>query len=369
MSTSIARRGGGVLIAARKILNCSLLATILATVEHIFIKLSINSTLFIFGCFYILPCSEVNKYSDMCRIIESIACSYSNVKLCIFGDFNLPFLNWSPSNIGPTCTLYNLSPTKHHTIMSLISDTCNLVNLLQINTFTNIHNSMLDLVFCNSKDFSLNTTTELILPMDTYHSPLTVNIIMSNIDSSDNTQINSNSNVTIYDFKNANFAALNHYINRIDWHIVLNVSDGDLMLTIFYKHLFAAIDMFVPIKTISSFNYPHWFTPELKKPVIAKKVAHYNYKQSKNKNDYLIFSNLRLQCKLLSKACYNNYLHNAENSIINNVKFFWKHINSLRKNSQYPNEMYFEDECSSIDVDICNLFAKFFESVYTASNV
>ncbi|XP_055906318.1 uncharacterized protein LOC129941651 [Eupeodes corollae] len=50
----------------------------------------------------------------------------------------------------------------------------------------------------------------------------------------------------------------------------------------------------------------------------------------------------------------------------NNSKCFWNFINSKRKTTGYPSCMKFNDSTTSDVQIICNLFARYFQSVYSS---
>ncbi|KAL3277843.1 hypothetical protein HHI36_013184 [Cryptolaemus montrouzieri] len=65
--------------------------------------------------------------------------------------------------------------------------------------------------------------------------------------------------------------------------------------------------------------------------IIATKKAHAEFKVSGAVLDQLAFSQLRSQCKISSKQCYDAYLVRVENSISKNPKEFWNYVNSSRR--------------------------------------
>lgn len=52
-----------------------------------------------------------------------------------------------------------------------------------------------------------------------------------------------------------------------------------------------------------------------------------------------------------------------------NPKTSWNFVNSNRANDPIPSHMHFEDEDANSDQAIADSFAKYFESVYTASSI
>ncbi|KAL5233397.1 hypothetical protein ACI65C_000807 [Semiaphis heraclei] len=75
------------------------------------------------------------------------------------------------------------------------------------------------------------------------------------------------------------------------------------------------------------------------------------------------FSLLRAQVKLESRLAYESYLGKINTSLQNDPHKFWPFINNRRNTSGIPNVMHYGDIIAS-DVDIANLFALLFNSVY-----
>jgi len=75
------------------------------------------------------------------------------------------------------------------------------------------------------------------------------------------------------------------------------------------------------------------------------------------------FSLLRAQVKLESRLTYESYLGKINTSLQNDPHKFWSFINNRRNTSGIPNVLHYGDIIAS-DVDIANLFALHFNSVY-----
>ena len=80
--------------------------------------------------------------------------------------------------------------------------------------------------------------------------------------------------------------------------------------------------------------------------------------------DYNKFSNLRSNCKFLSKKDYLNYINKIQTNLKINPKKFWKFINSKRRNNFLPNCMHLNTDEFNTPKDIINTFANYFSSVY-----
>lgn len=97
-----------------------------------------------------------------------------------------------------------------------------------------------------------------------------------------------------------------------------------------------------------------------------KKRAHKVYKTSNLLSDYLTFSSLRSQCKLLTKDDYRAYVATVENSVRYDVKNFWNFVNAKRGNNGLPSTMHHGTYSASSPTSIANLFATYFDSVYAS---
>ena len=133
----------------------------------------------------------------------------------------------------------------------------------------------------------------------------------------------------------------------------------------FYFILFEAFQQFVPIKQCQKSTFSIWFSSELKNLIFRKKQAHKEFKQTRQEFDYSIFVNLRAQCKNLTELNYSYYISSAENSIIDNPKFFWQFVKSKNNDSSCPKVIKLDNDSTDNGVGISKLFAEYFASVYT----
>lgn len=126
---------------------------------------------------------------------------------------------------------------------------------------------------------------------------------------------------------------------------------------------------FVPLRRARSAKSPCWFSVKLISLIRAKKAAHRDYKRHNNHHDYLTFCHLRSACKLVSAACHKNYIAHTEECIPRNIKAFWKFVNRKRVTGGLPNSMHFSGSDTSCGSQMAEMFADYFESVYSAPNV
>jgi len=120
--------------------------------------------------------------------------------------------------------------------------------------------------------------------------------------------------------------------------------------------------------TINENNFPLWANKNLKNLIINKKYAHKKYKISGLHSDYLIFLNLRKQCKQLISLTYSQFMANFEDNIQTNIKFFWKFVNSLKKkNTNITDIVSYNEILSSNDKEKVQFFANYLFTVYVES--
>lgn len=76
------------------------------------------------------------------------------------------------------------------------------------------------------------------------------------------------------------------------------------------------------------------------------------------------FARLRKEVKITIKNCFSDYVSDCEDKIKSNAKCFFAFTKSLRKTNSLPNSMKFYHEEASEKLAICNVFSKYFSSVY-----
>ena len=316
-----------------------------------FVILTLNNQRTLLNVVYIPPQSSVDFYERYCQSVEDVceSCNCGNIILC--GDFNLPNIRWQNDEFGAHIS-GGQSPQSR-----ILSDLIAYLNLNQLNNISNVYGDFLDLIFTNIESCNL-TVANSILPCDAYHPSLTLSIpLMETLPDT------INFDYEYFDFKNADYKAINVFFGSFDWDLLLEC-DITEALNRFYKVVNAALDSFVPIRKSRKPKFPLWYSAELKNCIFEKKIAHRKFKISKSENDYQAFSSLRRHCKLLSDQCYNEYISNAEESIGTESAAFWRYIHQRDRNSDLPNSMTFNSNSSQDMTEIVQYFADFFSSVY-----
>ncbi|KAL4113859.1 hypothetical protein QTP88_017420 [Uroleucon formosanum] len=345
-------RGGGVLIAVRNNLRPQLIHTGVQNVEQLFVRISVTNELSaLISVVYIPPNANLSLYDAYTKSVD-LTWESSNCDLGLFcGDFNLPGTSWSSTNQGLmfSGTINDKS--------SLIGDQFISMDFLQLNSIHNSSGSLLDLIFSDKKNISVEVAPVSLVPCDSYHPALSFNyqvpVPLIMLDDSH----------SFRDFNNADFDSIAIALADNDWSTTFNIQPADLSATRLQESILDAIQRFVPLKSFRRSTFPSWVSPVLKSLLFKKKSAHKKFKITGSFHDYNLFSNLRSQCKALSKSCLKTHINVAQSRLASSPRDFWSFINKRRDSSSIPNQVYLND-ISANGPDVAQLFSSFFASTY-----
>ncbi|KAL4098047.1 hypothetical protein QTP88_022719 [Uroleucon formosanum] len=240
---------------------------------------------------------------------------------------------------------------------SLIGDQFISMDFLQLNSIHNSSGSLLDLIFSDKKNISVEVAPVSLVPCDSYHPALSFNyqvpVPLIMLDDSH----------SFRDFNNADFDSIATALADNDWSTTFNIQPADLSATRLQESILDAIQRFVPLKSFRSSTFPSWVSPVLKSLLFKKKSAHKKFKITGSFHDYNLFSNLRSQCKALSKSCLKTHINVAQSRLASSPRDFWSFINKRRDSSSIPNQVYLND-ISANGPDVAQLFSSFFASTY-----
>ena len=327
--------------------------------EQLFVRVRLHSTHLILGGLYLPPGSQSALYGYHVGSVMEIFQDFSDDKLCIFGDFNLPHAVWlSERNL--TCFKKPGVSLVESTAIDLICDGYSFCGSAQVNTIFNSKDTMLDLIFVNDFAVTVDTAIDILITPDVYHPPLLVSL-NDFTPSVDQGSVNG----SYYDFKRGDYPNMINYLNSVDWDPITQGVDPDIAVARLYFHLNMAIDAFIPLRVIRRSPFPRWMSSRLKYLIRRKKIAHKEFKVSNSLCDYWHFSSLRSPCKHLMKVDYRTYVTRVENSVQSNVKSFWNFVNSKRGSQGLPSNMHLDASSASSHPAVANLFASYFGSVYT----
>ncbi|XP_044745024.1 uncharacterized protein LOC123306895 [Coccinella septempunctata] len=347
--------GGGVLLAVKKCLRSEIILTSNENVEDLFVLVRGTKSV-LFGAAYMPPLLGVEYFESHCSNFEHAMVSVKPDYVVIAGDYNLGNCVWVNDDLG-----VGLSGVNDLRAQALV-DTFGFYGLHQANAMENVHGRVLDLVFTQQHDTVVDCAVDVLSKLDAHHPALSFTCkFFSNV--------YNEYEITAYDFRNSDFDSLNVYFSSIDWVNSLPVDASvDVLVDTLYNCIYEAIYVFVPKRRLKRTKFPVWYSHDLRQLVLEKKKFHKKFKISKSWDDYLVFCNLRAQCKSLASSCYASYVDRVEGHIKNNVKAFWNFVNGKRRDNDIPSEVMYGERWLNSDRDIANGFANHFQSVFAAAS-
>lgn len=342
-------RGGGVMIFC----DINYKATVICSVSNWFELLIVRITSdvnIIIVCVYMPPNSQLQKYEDLCSLIETSIEPYHGSNCWIIGDFNIP--DWSNDE---TVTM---TPQANS-----VKNLNFFLGCKQINVVQNSFGRLLDLVSTNANDHSLEENIDPLVEVDPYHPPLSIEIPISY------TVNNAGSRKLYWNFKKANYLGICTQLNLVNWSSIFQGKDVNDCVKCFYDYMYDAIQRYVPVNLTKRLSYPKWCSSTLIKLIEKKKSAHAAYKRTGSMSCHQKFVSLRSTCKQLSRRDYAVFMKNSEAEISHDSSHFWKHVKDLKSSKGLPGEMQFGDLVSGDSLEISNYFADFFSSNYSDPNL
>ena len=150
----------------------------------------------------------------------------------------------------------------------------------------------------------------------------------------------------------------------INWHELLNTTDINEAVDIFYETINIIIRKHTPVCNPRSDKYPKWFTKKLIDMI--KDKEHYRQKMKKpNGSLYTtLFQEKRKQVKREKRKCLKNYIASVEPLIISNPKSFFAYTKSQKQSNKLPSASTYKNKVAEDMSQAVDLFAEYFSSVY-----
>lgn len=354
--------GGGCLIAVKKELYSRRVMEWELEKEDVWISVEqINGGKTFFNVRYIELGSKLSDYEvHFDKISEIVVTANPKDTFILTGDYNLgDTVTWLFDSHAKVYKAINAKGG----ITSGLLDMLSFCNLKQLNVIRNNNGRTLDLIISNSdpQKVCISRSLRPLVPVDNHHPAIEVSTDLSPLKF-----LNEKRPPKTNYFK-ANFVQLNDELSKVDWFSELNELDIDGAVNRFYGILEPFIES-IPKTRISVRDYPVYYTHELISLIVKKDNARLSYKNEKSsvrKSELKVkYSELRTKVKKEIKKCFTNYVSDCEEKIKTNTKCFFSFTKSLKKTNSLPSSMKLESEVSNDRASICNLFAKFFQSVY-----
>lgn len=356
------KEGGGVLIAVRRCYTVLRQLHWESCYEDLWISIvpTRKGELPLNVCVCYLPSyletDDFEEFTSRCQ--RNILDSTNNGPFIILGDFNIPEIDWFASSGDAICSVSDSSKASN------LKEMVSLCDLAQFNLINNQNGRILDLVLSNVDNGVRVEEATPLLKLDRHHPSLLVSLDTCE---QSNYYIKANNDSLKPNFHKCDYVKLKAQIGSINWYELLNSLDPDTAVECFYHELQKAILLFTPLKKCSSTQYPYWYSYTLRRCLREKFKYHKRYKMFGNQRDYDTFALLRSRSKVLINECYRSLLDSVEDNFNDNMRGFWKFVNSKKSSKSLPQNMSYNNNIATDSMGICNLFSQYFSSVYASS--
>ena len=339
------KNGGGVLIAVRDDIDATSQRISLGNgAEILALEINNKGTKFVFCTCYRVGTLGSDNHESITNSLKSFYKSKRPKKVFVVGDLNLSSVTWP---YDPD------TPISNNTEKCFI-DTFNDLGLNQlIGQTTHKKGKILDLLLTNDSRLIDNISVhdfDSVCKSD--HTPITFDV---------KTKVKRKKSAKrkCYNFKRANWEALNKDIRGVNWDALLDRVEPDIAWECFKKQLFEFVDKHIPQVTIKSEFNPPWFDSELYQACQAKEKARRKFKITKSKLDEINFSNARRHFRSLASQKMRDNMYNTDDANLITKKF-WSHYKFANNSRRIPERMYRNDQFRTSPLDKANLFNEFF---------
>ena len=136
----------------------------------------------------------------------------------------------------------------------------------------------------------------------------------------------------------------------------------------FYEILFDIIKQEIPLKKrrrTGNTKNPVWYNSHIKNLKNRKQKAHKIYKRHNSSENLAIYLDICDQLNLAISNAFDEYNAKTELEIKSCPKNFYSYVKTKLKSDNFPSIMHLDENVGDNSERICNLFAKFFQEIYT----
>lgn len=364
-SLSNKQSGGGVLIAVCSDYESEKISSSKCKeFDHVWVKTVLGNQVHLFATVYFPPEHAKKESYDLFFSLANtiISNQQPETRVHIYGDFNQRTANFIVDDENESLLLPVVGDNE--TLQSLFEKSAEN-GLNQINHVRNRNNCYLDLFFTNiTEDFCVTESSDPIWKNEAFHTAIEFSIfIHENANVLDNDLFES-----YFDFKNANYEDVSNKIEAIDWQTLLRNLDTERAVNVFYGVVNNIIETSIPKKQRKITNkskLPAWHNKKISNLKNKKQKAHKAYKKDKNDQSLANYLSICDQLKEESKIAYEDYNNKIEANIKLDPKSFFNFAKDKQKSTNFPSKMQLGNRIGKTSTEISNLFADFFQNIYT----
>ena len=353
------KNGGGVMIAVRSDINVTAKNIKLKDgAEMSAVELTLdNKSKLIFCTCYRVGTLGLHNHEVIADNLRSLFLRNKKrvAKIFIVGDFNLSSVHWPLDNNLPIT-----NPTEKCHV-----NTFSELGLVQcINRATHIKGNTLDLLLTSHVHITCIQNIS-VLEQDQVcksdHFPIKFEI-KSNIKRKRATKRK------FFNFKRANWDALNTDLRHTDWNTMLNCTEPEFAWIKFKTKLFELVNIHIPTITCRSEFNPPWFDSDLYNLCRKKERFRSKFKKTKSDKDGLKFSQARREFKkLANQKMRDNMVDDDDPALI--TKKFWSHVKSSSNSHRIPESVYFKNKIRTDAAHKADLFNIFFADQFSDASL
>ena len=359
------RSGGGVLIAISTEFNAEIIPTTeFKEFEHVWVQAIIAGETHVFVSVYIPPDkARKETYEKKFQSAEDVLSSLApEVKVHVYGDFNQRNVNFILDIDNESILMPIVGENE---TLQFIFDKTTTLGLNQINHVKNEQGCYLDLLFTNiHEDFSVTNSLAPLWKNEVFHTAIEYSLFVH-----ENSRPNDIEYEETFDFQSANYNSIKNKIRDINWQDALrDVENVETAVEIFYEKLFEIITDEVPLKRKrrqSHSKHPIWYNRKIINLRNRKQKAHKTYKYHKSELNLINYLNTCDQLNLEINTAFEEHRSKTELEIKSCPKNFFKYVKSKLKSDNFPSRMHLDNNTSDNTQGISNLFATFFQEIYT----
>ena len=278
--------------------------------------------------------NEISKHINMISNTKSIK---SHI---LVGDFNLNAVSWD--QLSSTIKLQN-------DFLIMFENSC-LTQMISLPT--HYSGNVLDILFTDKPSIISNLNIgdhKEVVSSD--HYPLSFHVLTTLI-----TKKVKQKKRKIYNFKKADWKAINEQFAKTNWNTILDGKDAYLAWRDFKLNFFAVIDHHIPKVTLKDSQNPPWFDSDLHKLCLKKERLRASYNENKDSKFHKKFCQARKELKNAVKVKIRANFEKT-NSI---TKKFWSYVKSASNTSSIPDRVFYNDKYANCPTKKTTLFNEYF---------
>ena len=345
-----ATKGGGVMLAVKKSLNCELISSAKDS-ETLFCKIKLKGKKpLILGSVYRPPAYDLDQSQKIVQEIYSITSKFKGAVFWIGGDFNLPDISWSNQDI----INHQYQKEINESFLEMSQD----LGLTQIVDIPTRGTSLLDLLFTNHPDL-----VKKCYPISGLGDHEVVRI-----NSSLQAPRKKPTKRRIQLWNKVDVSKLKEEVLALSTNFLKKFSPSDNVLDIwnFLKiEFYKIIEKNVPTKLTSSKIHQPWINTETKRLLRKKNRWFKKAKSSDSPHIWNTYKKIKSQTQRTCRKTHETYLNSLFSDDKNNKKL-WSYIKSKRSENVGISELKNKNNIPTNDpVKKADLIHEQFDSVFS----